>query len=86
MPKLVVPGAHFAEEAAEEAGNLAAGLRRGAPAAINAAEAFALKATQEAVAAKAIEVTGETAQAVKTAVEGVQGPCLLYTSPSPRDS
>jgi hypothetical protein len=74
VPKLVVPGAHFAEEAAEEAGNLAAGLRRGAPAAINAAEAVALKATQEAVAAKAIEVTGETAQAVKTAVEGVQGP------------
>jgi len=74
VPKLVVPGAHFAEEAAEEAGNLAAGLRRGAPAAINAAEAVALKATQEAVVAKAIEVTGETAQAVKTAVEGVQGP------------
>ena len=74
VPKLVVPGAHFVEEAAEEAGNLAAGLRRGAPAAINAAEAVALKATQEAVAAKAIEVTGETAQAVKTAVEGVQGP------------
>ena len=77
VQRLVVPGAHFAEEAAEaveEAGNLAAGLRRGAPAAINAAEAVALKATQEAAAAKVVEVTGKTAQAVKIAVEGVDGP------------